>query len=46
MSRLAEMSFFKALLRYDDIDLEIGKAHHYLTDCLQLFQGSLGFEYE
>ncbi|KIM56569.1 hypothetical protein SCLCIDRAFT_1220254 [Scleroderma citrinum Foug A] len=38
MSRLAEMPFFKALLRYEDINFEIEEAHRCLTDCMQLFQ--------
>lgn len=38
MQRLAEMSLFKALLRFDEINLHIEEANQHLTDCLQLFQ--------
>ena len=40
------MPFFKALLRYEDINFEIEEAHRCLTDCMQLFQVSLVFEFE
>ncbi|KIJ59424.1 hypothetical protein HYDPIDRAFT_118519 [Hydnomerulius pinastri MD-312] len=41
IQKQANMSFFKALLRFDDINLAIEEAHHFLDDCLKCFQISL-----
>ncbi|KAG6377307.1 hypothetical protein JVT61DRAFT_15096 [Boletus reticuloceps] len=38
LQKLADMSFLKALLHFENIDKEIERANQHLTDCLQLFQ--------
>ena len=37
LQKLADMSFFKALLHFEDINREIALANRLLADCSQLF---------
>ena len=37
LRRLADMSFLKALLRFEDINKSIERANSHLDDCSQLF---------